>query len=420
MDVIGGKKEMFRKYSHLTKMAVITALTTLLVISCGGSGGGDGVSPRVLQPIAYTGNTTPVTVTLANAPTLVTNVLFGGSTASDIPTAVTITDTNTLPGEFSTRADRLMDIFHFSLDNIIGNATHGYQIPAALDVNETEYCESGYYTVQGALNDYTGAGTLTFDYYACLREGKTLDGMMYLHFHDIDYYYSDYYHINITMEFVLMTMISPEFNVSMSGTVNIDETGSGITSNLQWTMNYVEEDNTSSRMYKYENYVMIVFVDDSGHYPYSSGSITYTGTPVAIMYDSIEGSLAVHTESPLLFSSLSHKYADLGGQLVITGDNSGIQLSVESSRHAKLDLDIDVFAGYEVVRYVLWSELDNIAMLDLSDTTDNDGMHTSWEISFGLDPNIDDAADNLDNDGLTNLEEYQQGYDPSNPFSPTT
>jgi hypothetical protein len=48
---------------------------------------------------------------------------------------------------------------------------------------------------------------------------------------------------------------------------------------------------------------------------------------------------------------------------------------------------------------------------------DGDGMHDSWEDSFGLDSSVDDAADNLDGDGLTNLEEYEQGYDPSDPMS---
>jgi len=57
------------------------------------------------------------------------------------------------------------------------------------------------------------------------------------------------------------------------------------------------------------------------------------------------------------------------------------------------------------------------ASLNLTDT-DGDGMHDSWETSFGLNPALDDSAGNLDGDTLTNLQEYQQGYDPSNPLSP--
>ena len=400
---------MFRKYSRLAMLALITALSTLLIISCGG-GGGDSAPVRVLQPISYTGNTAPVVITLTNTPTLVTNVLFGGSTASDIPSAVTITETNALPGEFLSSADRYMDVFDFSLDNIIGNATHGFKIPAGVDINKTEYCESGYYTVEGSLNDITATGTLTFDYYNCLDDGVTLDGMMHFHVH-----YMDYYNMSSTMEFVLMTLSCQEFNASLSGTVLMDDSISGNSLIEQSTNNYVEKDNNTDRVYQYENYVMTVVTNDVYSY-YSGGSITYSGAPVAIMYDSMLGSLTVESITPFLFSSTSRSYPDLGGQLVLTGNQTSIQLSVESSRHVKLELDLDGALGYEVVRYVLWSELDNHTTLNLADS-DSDGMHDSWEDSFGLDPTIDDAADNLDNDTLTNLEEYEQGYDPNNPLS---
>ena len=388
-------------------LAVITALSTLLIISCGGGGGGDSVPVRDLQPISYTGNTAPVAITLTNTPTLVTNVLFGGSTASDLPSAVTITETNTLPGEFLSSPDRYMDVFDFSLDNIIGNATHGFKIPAGVDVNETNSCESGYYTVQGSLSDITATGTLTFDYYNCLDDGVTLDGMLHFHVH-----YMDYYHMNSTMEFVLMTISCLEFNASLSGTMQMDDSISGNSLIQKSTMNYVEKDNNTGKLYQYENYVMTTVIDDIYSY-YSGGSINYSGAPVAIMYDSLHGSLAVESITPFLFSSTTRSYPDLGGQLVLTGNQTGIQLSVESSRHTKLELDL----GYEVVRYVLWSELDKHTTLNLADS-DGDGMHDSWEESFGLDPNINDAAGNLDNDALTNLEEYEQGYDPNNPLSP--
>jgi len=50
---------------------------------------------------------------------------------------------------------------------------------------------------------------------------------------------------------------------------------------------------------------------------------------------------------------------------------------------------------------------------DLDD--DNDGMPDDYELTYGLDPLVDDAALDLDGDGLTNLDEYQQGTDPTVP-----
>ena len=396
---------MFNKYFGIAKLAVLAALSILLVVGCS-SGGGDSAPVRVLEPISYSGSTTPVAISLENTPTLVTNVLYGGETASDVPVAVTITEASVQPAENTFNANRLKDLIHFSLDNIIGNATHGYNMPVAEVVNETEYCASGYYTVRGSLDDFTGMGTLTFDYYNCVLDGTTHDGMVHVTVHHIDYY-----NLNITMDFVLMKMSSSEFNISVSGPINLDESVSGNSLTEQFTQNHVEKDNNTGRMYKYENYIVTYFIYDVWSYS-TGGNISFTGGPVAIMYDSRLGSLTVDTMLPLEFSSINRLYPDLGGHLVFNAGQSGIQQIVESSRHFRLELDLDGVAGYEIVRYVLWSELDDKATLVLADS-DGDGMHDSWEESFGLDSSVDDAADDFDNDGMTNLEEYQQGNDPS-------
>ena len=70
------------RYLGLTMIAALGIVSTLG--TGGGGGGGDG---DVLQPIIYDGNINPAVITTSNAPTLVANVLYGGSSATNIPTA---------------------------------------------------------------------------------------------------------------------------------------------------------------------------------------------------------------------------------------------------------------------------------------------------------------------------------------------
>lgn len=44
---------------------------------------------------------------------------------------------------------------------------------------------------------------------------------------------------------------------------------------------------------------------------------------------------------------------------------------------------------------------------------DDDEMPNEWEILYGLDPAVDDAASDPDADGMTNLEEYNGGWNPN-------
>jgi|GEM_PF-2042642 len=52
--------------------------------------------------------------------------------------------------------------------------------------------------------------------------------------------------------------------------------------------------------------------------------------------------------------------------------------------------------------------------LGLADDPDRDLMPTAWEITNGLNPNLDDSAEDPDGDLLRNLDEYRLGSDPQN------
>ena len=60
-----------------------------------------------------------------------------------------------------------------------------------------------------------------------------------------------------------------------------------------------------------------------------------------------------------------------------------------------------------------WLDTDNDGIGNNADPDDdNDGMPDVWEIQYGLNPLLNDAAGDLDGDGITNLQEYTNGSNP--------
>ena len=83
------------------------------------------------------------------------------------------------------------------------------------------------------------------------------------------------------------------------------------------------------------------------------------------------------------------------------------EVNTHNTSPTNADSDSDnLFDGLEV----------NIYNTDpLNEDTDEDGMPDGWEVSYQLDPLVDDSDLDKDNDGKTNLEEYEAGTNPSTP-----
>jgi hypothetical protein len=409
-----------KRFVSVLGMITIAAFGMLSTLGTGG-GGGDGTSGP--QPLTYTGSTNPAAITLTNAPILVGNVLYGGisSTNIPIPAAASAAPSEAQAGNVAVVSKHLLAILQYSLDELSGAPIIGLGIPVAaqvpVDVDQTFYCEQGYYTLKGTayVDDVTFdmTGTLAFNYVNCVNAGVTYNGSGNFIINWMNLFSPD---IDATMSFVLMTLSSVDFSGGISGEMRLQASLVNNTETDILTMNYVAKDNNTAKMYKFEGLVMTMTIDDVFN-ANSSGSMTFSGLPARV-YDSEYGYVVVATTSALLYSDVNLIYPDDGGVMTFTGENnSSITLTVLSGRHVMLLLDLDGDTINDETRYLLWEELAVNAGTDLTDT-DSDGMHDSWETTYGLDPSVDDANDNPDGDGLTNLQEYQQGYDPGDPASP--
>ncbi len=391
---------------HSFKLIAIILVGTLTVLASGGGGSGESEP----QPLAYIGNTDPAIITLDNAPILVANILFGGSSSSNIPTALSIPTTSSRSAGAITVVGNMQSIIQRSLVNLYASNLFISNEVTGFDVDEPIYCDSGFAFLTGPLDDITGTGTLSFTYDNCTLDGVTYDGsgLFRVDFFDWGYLYPT----DATMTFNLLTMTSPDFDGAISGTIRMETLFASHT--IRMTTDYVAKDNLSDKMYKFENFIVTSVYDNI--FTPSSASMTFTGSP-ARAYDSIHGYIDVDTPTPLSFSSIDLVYPDDDGILIFYGaNNSSIQLTVLSDIFVQLDLDIDGIPGYEITRTLLWTELALTATTDINDT-DNDGMHDSWEIDYGLDPNLNDANEDPDGDSVINSLEYIGRTDPQDAAS---
>ena len=386
----------------------ITIIFTVLfnVTGCS-SGGGDG-APAV-QPLSYVGKTDPADITLTSAPTLLVNVIHGTSTASDMVTGVQASTSNPESGNAAIATDYIETLLHYSLNNSIGSAFSGYYIPLGLAINETLGCDSGYITMQGTVDDMTGAGDLAVNYVNCVLDGTTYNGSGTMTVHYIDVYTES---MSATFYFPLLKVSSPDYSGAISGSISVDDSYNyGIQLNETITLNVVISNDTAVKMYKFENYMTQISI--SNVYDCYSGA---TQALNGAVYDSIHGGMTVQTINPLSISSCISTHPESGGPLIMIGNAAKMQLTVESNKHVLLEFDLDNNGVYEIVRYVLWQEFDDYVSIDLADR-DDDGMHNSWETLYTLNPDVDDADVDDDFDGYTNLQEYQGG---SNPLLPSS
>ena len=98
---------------------------------------------------------------------------------------------------------------------------------------------------------------------------------------------------------------------------------------------------------------------------------------------------------------------------IITGTGNTVEISqslpgAQMFFRARFAGDIDADGD----GLTAWEEHE-LGTRDNSSDSDGDGMPDAWEVTHGLNPNLNDANSDLDGDGTSNAKEFQRGTDPA-------
>ncbi len=374
----------------------------LLLTGCGGGGGsGSGSGDQQDSALVYAGNNDPAVITAANAASLVANLMgdLAAPTSIGPRSAVRPAALRSAPLASLRRMSRLPV-------RTTAAGTTRLRHAAAIRVDETEPCRSGSFSVRGTLDD-TGLGTLAFEFVRCRDDDATIDGRGTLRIDALD---ASGDITDATMQFAVLRFSNPAgaFRVSGSVRVRTDAANNAETA----TLDVIIKADAGPAMWKTEA-LTIVTQFDTSFLPSA-----YVERHSGRLYDAVHGYVAIATLAPLSFGDLDAAFPDRGGRVLLTGapggaGNQSILVTAVSAAVTWLALDLDGDGADELSAFVKWSDLPRPIAADLNDD-DGDGMHTSWETAFGLDPQ-DPADAELDGDGdrYGNLREYRGGGDPN-------
>ena len=384
------------QFAFLSTPVLIGLLYGLAACS---SGDGDGSSGSLV----YSGNTSPIAISTTNAAELV-SFMFGDEDLPDdlplVPFSLTVESSEIGDGAVDGALSTVVDI----LSRLDLNSPGGVLTP----VDVTMPCDSGVLIYEGSLDDQTATGTLTVTFDDCVLYDKVFNGTGTLTILGFNTTYGVITDGLLNFPLLMVTSVTTtetdiHVSIDMHSEVFIDG------NRERDTWNVVTLNNNTGTMFKVENQV-----DESIYAPSVLFPVSYTQTTQGRYYDSSHGyfDLTTSATDPLVYGSLVQTYPE-DGSVQFSGASSALRLDVESVTHIVLSLDSDGDQVFETVTTLLWTEIDTDFAADIGDD-DDDGMHNSWEVVYGLDPNDPaDAVLDTDGDGNTNHQEYLDRTDPT-------
>ncbi len=329
-----------------------------MISSCGGGGGGSGPGPEPGPTgILYNGLTTQAFITADNANKIFDVIWNGGpSTSSGGVVSLSLA----APRGASSKNIKYTGLFTELKDRAKSDfasfVARANNIVLKTDVNETEYGSvSGTLTITGSINPYTAIGVLYWTYANYNNgDGYTYDGTVTFNIDGFDITYGMI--TDGTMSFTSWTIKSANGNVSLSGSMRLQESLQSNSETL--SVNMDGRDNNTSDTFRFENFVVAFYYDNI--LSPTSGSESFSG----LVYVGAYGYVNVTTSSLLVYSSTTQSCPDSGGPIILIGaGNSKGDVTSISTSYVKIEVDADGDAVFESLNFYAWSDLAGAAVI---------------------------------------------------------
>jgi hypothetical protein len=239
-----------------------------------------------------------------------------------------------------------------AVSDATGFAAQSNKITSATQVNETQNGSvSGTLRITGNIDPYTRTGSLTMTYVNFNDgDGYTFDGTMQFRidgFDTINGIITDG-----TMSFTLWRTRSANFDISLTGSIRVQENILSNTLSDTLTVNLDGRDNSTGDTFRFQNFVETSVLDDI-YFP-----TMYTETISGRVYVKQYGYVDVTTTPPPLNCSVSQEYPDSGGPIILTGKNgSNAAITPLSTTYVEIKVDADWDGIYEYTATYAWSNL---------------------------------------------------------------
>ncbi len=328
---------MYAQKNPFMKLLLLPILSVL--VSCGGGGVGSG-----LASVSYTGSTSKAVITQSNGENIAYTAYQNGNTGNTLGGILGVQQTE---NQKSSQPRLLIlshvarnSVDHLSLDQNHANFNTGATIsdsasfPGSCGGNTT-------YTLSVDDTTYNFTGTFTFSSYC--EEGATLSGSLTFsgQFNPDTLVFGQ-----IAMSFDNLAVTAGSDSFAADGDITFNPSSDPKT----MTMNMVMQDNTTSKTYKAENYVMTL-TDNL-----SSVSMTVSGR----LYDHDYGYVDLTTTTP--FDLVNGDDYPSSGILVITGKNGSngpakARLTALSNASYQIEVDEDGDGVFEFLDTGNWTDL---------------------------------------------------------------